>query len=173
MPVEWLHDRLAGRRVVLNDANARLCRPGREARGICRSQSDAVVAARRVDERRFEARHLHECESLVGFGIATPTDDDQAVRGEVRVAVFARVDLGEVDPRVVGRVRIGEDTDLGDRDEVAPGGVVAADDREIKGADRRVDDRLARSAGEDHDDGVGVGALFNFEIQLGGSGGWN
>jgi hypothetical protein len=87
LPVERLHQRLAGRRVVLNDADAGLCGPCREARGVRRSELDAVVTALRIDELRLETRDLHEREPRVRLGIALPTNERESVRRDVGVAV--------------------------------------------------------------------------------------
>ena len=149
----------------MDDANTRLGRPRGETRRIGRSKRDAVKPACRVDELRFETRDLHEREAIPRLGIAHPTNQHEPVRCDIRIAVFARVDLGEVDPCVVARVRIGERLDFGYGDDVASTRVVARDDREIERADGRVDDRLCGAGGEDHDDGVGVGALFDLESQ--------
>ncbi len=149
----------------MDDANARLGRPRGETRRIRRSKRDAVEPACRVDELRFETRDLHQREAIPRLGIAHPTNQHETVRGDVRIAVFARVDLREVDPRVVARVRIGERLDFRYGDDVASARVVARDDREIERADGRVDDRLRDAGGEDHDDGVGGWALFDLESQ--------
>ncbi len=100
--------------------------------------------------------------------IARPTDEHEAARREVRIALIGRVDLGEVDPRVIDRARIGVHADLRDRDDVTTRGSVTALDRELERADDRVDDRSRRAAREDHDDRVGVAALFDLEIHRSG-----
>ena len=102
------------------------------------------------------------------LGVARPTDEHEPVRREVRVALIVRVDLGEVDPRVVCRARIGVHADLRDRDNVTTRRDVTALDGELERADDRVDDRSGRAAREDHDDGVGVAALFDLQIHRSG-----
>jgi hypothetical protein len=96
----------------MDDANTGLCRPRAEACRIGRSELDAVKPPLRIDEFRFETRHLNERDVIPRLGIALPANQHETIRRDIRVAVSARVNPWEVDPRAVARVRIGERLNL-------------------------------------------------------------
>ena len=175
-PVQWLHDRLARRSVVLDDANSGIASPRVERRLIRRRQRDAVQTALSIHELRLETRQVHHGESITVLAVDRPVIELELVLPEVAVDVVVGVDPREIDPGLIARVCAGcaldVDADLRESEFVAPCQHVAANDREAERTDRGDDRGFFRACGEIDEERAGVNAELDLEAGLRGSGLW-
>jgi hypothetical protein len=158
----------------LDDANPGIARPRLQGVVVGRREADGVEAALRVHELRLETRQVDHREPITVLAVDRPAIELQLVLPEVAVDVVVRVDLREIDPGLVAGVRVGRrldvHADLGEREFVAAGEHVAADDREAQGTDRGHDRAFFRAGREIDEERAGVNAELDLQTGLRGSG---